>query len=88
MKLGVPVHDIIARAPVTFKDHTVTVSQQQLNITRVTFRYVPLNVPDEEIISLCLTYGKPVENPVLYERLSNPKNKGHTGSSRFVDMEL
>ena len=69
LKPGVPVHDIIARAPVTFKDHVVTVSQQRLNITRVTFRYVPLNVPDEEIINLCLTYGKPVENRVLYERL-------------------
>ena len=34
LKPGVPVHDIIARAPVTFKDHVVTVSQQRLNITR------------------------------------------------------
>ena len=80
--------EIIAQSPVTFKDHTVTVSQQRLNITRVTFKYVPLNVPDEEIINLCLTYGKPIDNTVLYERLSNPKNKGHTGSTRFVDMEL
>ena len=88
MKPGVPVSDIIAQSPVTFKDHTVTVSQQRLNITRVTFKYVPLNVPDEEIINLCLTYGKPIDNTVLYERLSNPKNKGHTGSTRFVDMEL
>ena len=88
MKPGVPVHDIIARAPVTFKGYIVTVSQQRLNITRVTFRYVPLNVPDEEIINLCLTYGKPVDNVVFYERLSNPRNKGHTGSTRFVDMEL
>ena len=88
LKPGFIVQYIIARAPVTLKDHVVTVSQQRLNITRVTFRYVPLNVPDEEIINLCLTYGKPVENRVLYERLSNPKNKGHTGSTRFVDMEL
>ena len=88
MKPGAPVSEIIAQSPVTFKDHTVTVSQQRLNITRVTFKYVPLNVPDEEIINLCLTYGKPIDNTVLYERLSNPKNKGHTGSTRFVDMEL
>ena len=88
MRPGVPVHEIIARSPVTFKEHNVTVSQQRLNITRVTFRYVPLNVPDEEIINLCLTYGKPVDNVVFYERLSNPRNKGHTGSTRFVDMEL
>ena len=62
--------------------------QGGLNITRVTFKNVPLNVPDEEIIHLCMSYGSPVENKVQYEVLRNSRNKGHTGSTRFVDMEL
>ena len=35
LKPGVPVHDIIARAPVTFKDHVVMISQQRLNIIKL-----------------------------------------------------
>ena len=88
LKPGIPVTNILAKSPLNFKGHTVTVTQQRLNITRVTFKNVPLNVPDEEIIHLCMAYGKPVENMVRYEVLHNPKNKGHTGSTRFVDMEL
>ena len=88
LKPGIPVTNILAKSPLNFKGHNVIVTQQRLNITRVTFKNVPLNVPDEEIIHLCMAYGKPVENKVRYEVLYNPKNKGHTGSTRFVDMEL
>merc|ERR1711875_93341 len=88
LKPGIPVTDILAQSPLVFKDFNVVVSQQRLNITRVTFKNVPLNVPDEEIIHLCLAYGKPVESKVHYEVLHIPKNRGHTGSTRFVDMEL
>ena len=88
LKPGIPVADILAKSPLEFKGFKVVVSQQRLNITRVTFKNVPLNVPDEEIIHLCMSYGSPVENKVQYEVLRNSRNKGHTGSTRFVDMEL
>ena len=88
LKPGIPVVDILAKSPLEFKGFKVVVSQQRLNITRVTFKNVPLNVPDEEIIHLCLSYGCPVDNKVQYEVLRNSRNKGHTGSTRFVDMEL
>ena len=88
LKPGIPVVDILAKSPLEFKGFKVVVSQQRLNITRVTFKNVPLNVPDEEIIHLCLSYGCPVDNKVHYEVLRNSRNKGHTGSTRFVDMEL
>ena len=88
LKPGIPVVDILAKSPLEFKGFKVVVSQQRLNITRVTFKNVPLNVPDEEIIHLCLSYGSPVDNKVQYEVLRNSRNKGHTGSTRFVDMEL
>ena len=88
LKPGIPVADILAKSPLEFKGYKVVVTQQRLNITRVTFKNVPLNVPDEEIIHLCMSYGSPVENKVQYEVLRNSRNKGHTGSTRFVDMEL
>ena len=88
LKPGIPVNEILAKSPLNFKGFSVVVSQQRLNITRVTFKNVPLNVPDEEIIHLCLSYGRPVDNKVQYEVLRNSRNKGHTGSTRFVDMEL
>lgn len=74
--------------PFTFKDHSITVKKQRQNITRVTFRNVPLNVPDEEILTLCACYGKSVDSIVHYERLNNIRGRGLTGSTRFVDVEL
>ena len=54
----------------------------------MTFKNVPLNVPDEELINLCMCYGRPVDNKVTYEILTNTRNRGHTGSTRSVDMEF
>ena len=74
--------------PITFKEHTITVKKQRQNIIRVTFKNDPLNVPDEEILTLCAAYGKAVDGCVQYERLNNIKGRGLTGSTRYVDMEL
>ena len=73
--------------PVQFKNHSITVRKQRQNIVRVTFKNVPLNVPDEEIINLCNSYGKPVSK-VNYEKLNNIRGLQLTGSNRFVDVEL
>ena len=73
--------------PVTFKNHTIAVKKQRQNIVRVTFKNVPLNVPDEEILNLCNSYGKPSTH-VNYEKLYNIRGLGLTGSTRFVDVEL
>ena len=74
--------------PFVFKDHSVTVRKQRQNITRVTFKNVPLNVPDEEVLTLCACYGRVVDRIVQYERLNNIRGRGLTGSTRFVDVEL
>ena len=71
-----------------FYGHTVTTKRQSSNITRVSFRNVPLNVPDEEILHLCNFYGKPLNNYVEYEKLSNPRFGGISGATRFVDVEI
>ena len=39
--------------PIIFKEHMVTVQKQRQNIIRVSFKNVPLNVPGEEILTLC-----------------------------------
>ena len=56
LKPGIPVTNILAKSPLDFKGHKVIVTQQRLNITKITFKNVPLNVPDEEIIHLCMAY--------------------------------
>ena len=62
--------------------------RQRNNVTKITFRNVPLNIPDEEIVQLVETYGKPVDFTVHYERLNNYKNRGMVGGTRFMDVEL
>ena len=87
-KPDVSIDKYVSKDPITFKDHLISTRKQLNNITRVTFRNVPLNVPDEEIINLCLCYGTPIDNKVSYEVLTNAKNRGQTGSTRYVDMEF
>ena len=62
-----------------FLEHEITTRKQLTNVTKITFRNVPLNIPDEEIIHLCETYGKPVDYMVHYERLYNDENRGMMG---------
>ena len=48
----------VTTSPIPFKGYLVSVNKQLNNITRVTFKNVPLNVPNEEILHLCSSYGK------------------------------
>ena len=53
-----------------FFGHTVTTNKQSSSKSlRVSFRNVPLDVPDEEIFYLCSFYGKSVTNKVEYEKV-------------------
>ena len=75
---------------VQFKGHEITVQRTLKNVTRVTFKNVPLSVPDEEIIHLCKAYGNPVDYLVHREnlRLMAPTKRIITGSTRYVDVFL
>ena len=86
-KPGVDTSPYLRLAPIAFKDHDITVRKQRQNIVRVTFKNVPLNVPDEEILNLCNSYGKPASQ-VNYEKLHNIRGLGLTGATRFVDVEM
>ena len=71
-----------------FMEHEVTTKRQLSNVTKITFKNVPLNIPDEEIVNLCETYGKPIDYVVHYEKLNNVRNKGMIGGTRFMEVEL
>ena len=71
-----------------YLDHDISTRRQRRNVTKITFKNVPLNIPDEEIVHLCESYGKPVDYTVYYERLNNDKNRGMQGGTRYVDLEL
>jgi hypothetical protein len=88
LKPGVDATQYLTKEnPIIFKDHEVTVISQTANITKVTFRNVPFNIPDEELINLCECYGEPVDYIVGYEKASK-NSRGVMGSSRYVDMKL
>ena len=74
--------------PVEFLEHHIRVSALNTRSTKVTFRNVPLNVPDEELLHLAYHYGKPVDNRVTREVLNNDKNRGMRGSTRFIEINL
>ena len=71
-----------------YKDHEVSTKKQMNNLTKVSFRNVPFNIPDEEIIQLYRCYGTPLNNKVNYEKMHNNRNKGMVGSTRWVEMDL
>ena len=87
-KPGIDIDPYTTITPHIFMDHEITVKKQLRNVTKVVFKNVPLNVPDEEILNLCLCYGSVTDNTVHYERLFNNKNKGMPVSNRFVQMVL
>ena len=88
LKPDIQADQFTTTSPIMFRGYSVTVNKQLNNITRVTFKNVPLNVPNEEVLHLCSSYGKPVDNKVYFETLTNQRNKGMRGSTRYVDMEL
>jgi hypothetical protein len=69
LKPGVDASQYLTKdTPIIFKNHEIVVISQTANVTRVTFRNVPFNIPDEEIVNLCLCYGELVDSTVSYEK--------------------
>ena len=61
-------HDrfLVGSFPDTFKGFQVSVVKLTQSKTSVTFRNVPVEVPDEEILHLCSFYGE-VDNKVEWQ---------------------
>ena len=86
LKPGVDPKPYLTTAPIKFCDHDVEVRLQSAKVTRVIFRNVPFNIPDEEIINLCQCYGEPVNNCVYYDKPNN--TRGVPGATRSVEMKM
>ena len=88
LKPGVEPTPYLRSEPVIYMKHEITVTSIKNRSTKVTFRNVPLNVPDEELLHLAYHYGTPVDNKVDREVLTNNKIRGMKGSTRFIHMNL
>ena len=87
LKPGIDPTPYLRTSPITFKGHLVTITQQRTDTIKVTFKNVPWDIPDEEIINLCEVYGTPVMNLVKYEPM--PKAyRGVRGPNRTVEMKM
>ena len=74
--------------PLEYLEFEITVKKQETHsATKVLFRNVPLNVPDEELLNLSLCYGTPV-GKVKRERCTNQNDRAKLGSNRTVDVIL
>ena len=89
LKEGVDVSPYLhVTTPIIFQGYSILVKKQETNFaTKILFRGVPLNVPDEELINLSLCYGQPT-GAVRREKLTNVKDKGKIGSNRTLDVIL
>ena len=87
LKHGVDSSPYLTSTPILFKGHQISIKKQMNNLTRVTFKNVPFNIPDEEIIHLCQIYGDPLKNQVHYEK-PNTNTRGIAGSTRYVEMKM
>ena len=81
----------ITSEPMEYKNHEITVKKMLHNVTKVTFKNVPMYVPDEEILHLCGIYGTVVDDKVHWEqqRITTSKKRGVLVSpTRFVHMHF
>ena len=72
-------------------NHEVNVVKRISDVVKVTFKNVPLSVPDEEILHLCGVYGNVTENEVYRDqiKITTSKQKGFLLSpTRYVYMNL
>ena len=81
----------ITSEPIDFKDHEIVIKKMLNDVTKVTFKNVPMYVPDEEILHLCGIYGTVQDNKVYWEkqRVTTSTKKGILLSpTRYVLMNL
>ena len=57
LKANVDSSKYITQEPLVFKGHEISVRKMLNDTTKVTFKNVPMYVPDEEILHLCGIYG-------------------------------
>jgi hypothetical protein len=67
-KPSIDTSPYITSTPILFMEHEITVRKQFSNVTKVMIKYVPLNVPNEEILNICFCYGTVIGNTGVHEK--------------------
>ena len=77
LKPGVDLTPFLhVKTPISYLEYEIFVKKQETHTaTKILFRGVPLNVPDEEVLNLCMCYGQPVGG-VKRERCTNQNDRG------------
>ena len=90
VKAGAKLDKALTTEPLVFKQHKVNISVVTKVATKVTFKNVPISVPDEEILHLCSQYGEVKDDRVRREviHFGGAKKLKITGSTRWVEMTL
>ena len=72
-----------------FKGHTTITKRQTSRSVRVSFKNVPLNVPDQELLNIIECYGEATDAMVSYHPSTNPKARGIVNANtRHIEMIL
>ena len=73
----------------SFRGHTIITRRQSSKTVRVTFKNVPLCVPDQELVNIIECYGEVTDSVVHYQAASNPKARGIVNmNTRYIEMVL
>ena len=91
IKSGTDLTNILTSdTPHHFRDHKISASLISNTVSRITFKGVPIGVPDEEIVYLCSLYGKLTDGKVHREKVRLGGKERHTviSSTRYMEAQL
>ena len=90
VKAGAKLGKALTTEPLEFKQHKVNVSLVTKVATKVTFKNVPISVPDEEILHICSQYGDVKDDRVRREVIyfGGAKKLKIMSSTRWVEMTM
>ena len=87
LKPGVDTTRYTSNEPYLFNHHEIMVKKMLNDVTRVTFRNVPMYVPDEEILHLCGIYGSVMDDKVYWEQINHHQEGGASQPNPLCDDE-
>lgn len=90
VKASAKLDKALTTEPLVFRQHKVNISVITKVATRVTFRNVPISVPDEEILHLCSQYGDVKDDRVRREVIyfGGEKKLKIMSSTRWVEISM
>ena len=71
-----------------YLDHNIQIKRQGRNYTLVTFKNVPMCLPDEEILHLIDHYGEALDDNVVHETLKKGRLNGIRTNTRKVEVKF